>query len=112
VQSTLSVANHSPPAGKIKLFRSLFRGREDVYPRRFESRKAGKSGYAPACANEWVRGGCEKPQVIGVRELRRIDYQAIEPGRDRIGDRLIVFEPFIVGLSGCQPKGAPGFQIG
>ena len=44
---------------KIALFRSLFRGRADVYPRRFESRKTGKSGYAPACANEWVRGVCE-----------------------------------------------------
>ncbi|MCC7241587.1 MAG: hypothetical protein IT180_06655 [Acidobacteria bacterium] len=51
-------------AAKIALFRSLFRGREDVYPpRRFESRKTGKSGYAPACANEWVRGICEKPRV-------------------------------------------------
>lgn len=39
------------------------RGREDVYPRRFESRKTGKSGYAPACANEWVRGVCEKPRI-------------------------------------------------
>jgi hypothetical protein len=48
---------------KIALFRSLFRGREDVYPRRFESRKTGKSGYAPACANEWVRGICEKPRI-------------------------------------------------
>ena len=48
---------------KIALFRALFRGREDVYPRRFESRKTGKSGYAPACANEWVRGICEKPRV-------------------------------------------------
>ena len=48
---------------KIALFRSLFRGREDVYPRRFESRKTGKSGYAPACANEWVRGVCEKPRI-------------------------------------------------
>jgi superfamily II DNA or RNA helicase/very-short-patch-repair endonuclease len=45
------------------LFRSLFRGREDVYPRRFESRKTGKSGYAPACANEWIRGVCEKPRI-------------------------------------------------
>jgi superfamily II DNA or RNA helicase/very-short-patch-repair endonuclease len=52
----------SPPA-KIALFRSLFRGRDDVYPRRFESRKTGKSGYAPACANEWVRGVCEKPRI-------------------------------------------------
>jgi len=32
-------------------------------PRRFESRKTGKSGYQPACANEWVRGLCEKPRV-------------------------------------------------
>ncbi len=48
---------------KIRLFRSLFRGREDVYPRRFESRKTGKSGYAPACSNEWVRGICEKPKI-------------------------------------------------
>ena len=43
--------------------RALFRGRTDVYPRRFESRKTGKSGYAPACANEWVRGICEKPRI-------------------------------------------------
>lgn len=48
---------------KVALFRSLFRGREDVYPRRFESRKTGKSGYAPACGNEWVRGVCEKPRI-------------------------------------------------
>ena len=30
---------------------------------RFERRKTGKSGYAPACANEWVRGICEKPRI-------------------------------------------------
>ena len=54
---------HSAPEEKITLFRSLFRGRDDVYPRRFESRRTGKSGYAPACANEWVRGVCEKPRV-------------------------------------------------
>jgi hypothetical protein len=53
----------SPSQAKIALFRSLFRGREDVYPRRFESRKSGKAGYAPACANEWVRGICEKPRI-------------------------------------------------
>jgi hypothetical protein len=53
----------SSAEAKIALFRSLFRGREDVYPRRFESRKTGRSGYAPACANEWVRGVCEKPRI-------------------------------------------------
>ena len=48
---------------KIALFRSLFRGREDVFAKRFESKRTGKSGYQPACANEWVRGVCEKPKV-------------------------------------------------
>ena len=55
------VHHRSTPEAKIGLFRSLFRGRDDVYPRRFESRKTGKSGYQPACANEWARGLCEKP---------------------------------------------------
>jgi hypothetical protein len=62
-QSAGLVHQLSSSADKIALFRSLFRGREDVYPRRFESRKTGKSGYAPACANEWVRGICEKPRI-------------------------------------------------
>ena len=53
----------STSQAKIALFRFLFRGREDVYARRFESRKTGKSGYAPACANEWIRGICEKPRI-------------------------------------------------
>ena len=53
----------SPAQSKIALFRSLFRGREDVYPRRFESQRTGKSGYAPACTNEWRPGVCEKPRI-------------------------------------------------
>ncbi len=51
-----ALTNSSAPEEEIALFRSFFRGREDVYPRRFENRKMGKSGYPPACANEWVRG--------------------------------------------------------
>ena len=58
-----AVHHRSPPEAKIALFRSLFRGRSDVYPRRFESRTSGKSGYSPACGNEWVPGICEKPRV-------------------------------------------------
>ncbi|MBI1878363.1 MAG: DEAD/DEAH box helicase family protein [Chloroflexi bacterium] len=58
-----SVTNQSPQEAKIALFRSLFRGREDVYPKRFESLKTGKQGYAPVCRNEWVSGICEKPKI-------------------------------------------------
>jgi hypothetical protein len=48
---------------KIALFRRLFRGRTDVYPIRWESKSTGKAGYAPACANEWLAGVCEKPRI-------------------------------------------------
>ena len=57
------VTNQSSEAEKISLFRSLFKGREDVYPRRFESRRTGKAGYQPACGNEWMKGICEKPKI-------------------------------------------------
>ena len=46
---------------KVTLFHTLFRGRDDVFPRRWENSRTGKVGYAPACRNEWVRGICEKP---------------------------------------------------
>ena len=46
-------------AEKVTLFRRLFRGRTDVYPVRWEGKTSGKSGYAPACANEWRAGVCE-----------------------------------------------------
>src|SRR2546425_7606652 len=62
-----------PPAGetpvprtsaeKVELFRSFFRGREDVFPTRFVSKKTGKAGYAPACRNKFVRGVCELPKI-------------------------------------------------
>ena len=51
------------PKEKIALFRSLFRGRVDVYPRLWISRKTGKKGFSPVCNTEWVDGVCEKPKV-------------------------------------------------
>jgi len=45
VDDRLPLVNHQSSAEeKIALFRSLFRGREDVYPRRFESRATGSPG--------------------------------------------------------------------
>ncbi len=48
---------------KVTLFRHLFRGRDDVYAQRWQSNSSGRSGYAPACANEWRPGICEKPRI-------------------------------------------------
>jgi len=57
----------SPAAEKVGLFRRLFVGRADVFPIpipiRWEDIRTKRSGYAPACANEWVKGTCGKPQV-------------------------------------------------
>ena len=50
-------------AQKVALFRRLFRGRTDAYPVRWESQTSGKSGYAPACANEWRANVCDKPRI-------------------------------------------------
>ena len=50
------------PAEKIRLFMSLFKGREDVYAKRWQSRE-GRTGYAPVCRNEWKSGLCRKPAV-------------------------------------------------
>ncbi len=55
-------STHFTTDDKIALFRRLFRGREDVYPQRWESAK-GTSGYSPACGNEWKPGICHKPRV-------------------------------------------------
>lgn len=48
---------------KVALFMRLFRGRTDVYPMRWESKKTGKSGYSPVCLNEWRVGVCDKPRI-------------------------------------------------
>lgn len=69
--STPVDGNSSPSSNseKVSIFRSLFRGREDVFPRRWENPRNGKAGYSPACGNDWKTGICEK---IGARrEVRR-----------------------------------------
>ena len=57
------VTNGSSSHEKVELFRHLFAGRPDVFPVRWQNSKTGRSGYSPACANEWVKGICGKPKV-------------------------------------------------
>ena len=63
VDTMASEPSRFSTAEKVALFRRLFRGRTDVYPVRWESKSTGKAGYAPACANEWRAGVCEKPRI-------------------------------------------------
>lgn len=61
--ATPASASTLSPSAKVKLFRKLFHGRDDVYPVRWEGQQSGKTGYSPVCANEWRKGVCEKPRI-------------------------------------------------
>ncbi len=77
------VTNASPSRDKVDLFRHLFAGRPDVFPVRWENRKADRSGYSPACANEWVKGICGKPKV----KCGECPHQKFIPPNDGVIER-------------------------
>jgi hypothetical protein len=78
--NSLPVTQASSITDKVTLFRRLFAGRIDVFPVRWENRKTAKSGYAPACSNEWVRGICGKPRV----KCSECPHQAFIPVSDNM----------------------------
>jgi superfamily II DNA or RNA helicase len=92
-----SVTNNSSIEEQVTLFRSLFRGREDVYPVRWEG-KYGNSGYSPACANEWKRPLCGKPRTkCGDCENRDLILVTDEIIRDHlIGKHIIGVYPLLL----------------
>lgn len=57
-----AINSKSSPDEKVKLFRSLFRGRDDVYAVRWEGRNNGKAGYSPACRRVWGVPHTEQPK--------------------------------------------------
>ena len=63
---------------KIALFRSFFRGRDDIFAVRWENSQ-GRRGYALACENEWRQGICYKPKV----KCGDCRHQAFPPLDDR-----------------------------
>ncbi|EAZ99864.1 TOTE conflict system archaeo-eukaryotic primase domain-containing protein [Marinobacter sp. ELB17] len=76
-RSTLS---HLTPAQKVELFRTLFRGRQDIYAIRWQG-SGGRSGYAVACENEWAPGICQKPKIkcgeCPHRKFKPLDFNAV-----------------------------------
>ena len=81
----------------IALFRSLFRGRDDVYPRFWISKKTGRSGYSPVCKNEWVPRICKKPitkcSACPNRELVPPDDEIIR--KHLVGAHIIGIYPML-----------------
>ena len=66
---------------KVSVFRNLFKGREDVFARRWYSRTSGKSGYQPVCRNEWNRPLCDKKKYKCAecpnRLFKQLEYEDI-----------------------------------
>jgi superfamily II DNA or RNA helicase len=91
-KSDANIAVPSTPEKKIALFRSLFRGREDVYAVRWEG-KSGKSGYSPAGVMDWRAIHAAKPEerkrvAQKTRTLQPLSDSAIRDhltGRQAIG---------------------------
>jgi len=112
--SELNVTNDSTQEQKISLFRSLFRGREDVYPRRFESKRTGKSGFQPVCRNEWIRPICQKPKTK-CGECENRDFMPLS--NDVIRNHLIGIDPtdrnrreFVTVARQCKAKYVTGLS--
>jgi len=77
-----SISNKSDSMDKIKLFMSLFKGRDDVYAKRWENKRKGTFGYSPFCLNEWTAGLCAKPKGkcagCGSKEYAVLDEAVID----------------------------------
>jgi len=70
---------------KIRLFMSLFKGRDDVYAKRWENKRKGTSGYSPICLNQWHPGVCGMPK-ISCAKCEHKSYAALD--EDVIEDHL------------------------
>lgn len=100
-EATNGLNKYSPKEEKLKLYMSLFKGREDVYAKRWESRE-GKKGYTPVCANEWKQELCNKKLVkcdkCKHRRLIPLDTKVIEKhlrGMDKLARDVIGLFPLL-----------------
>lgn len=80
--STLpAMKQHLSLEEKVDVFRNLFKGREDVFARRWYSRTSGKFGYQPVCRNEWDRQLCDKKRFKCTecpnRSFKPLEYEDI-----------------------------------
>ena len=77
----LDIKRHLSLEEKVDAFRNLFKGREDVFARRWYSRTSGKSGYQPVCRNEWDRQLCNKKKYKCTecpnRSFKPLEYEDI-----------------------------------
>jgi hypothetical protein len=82
--ATTSVESSALSANeKIPLFCSLFKGREDVFPKLWICRKGDRKGYMPACANDGIYTLCGK-RIFPRIKCGHCDHQAYIPVSDNM----------------------------
>ena len=93
---------HSSSQEKIEYFLSVFKGREDVYARRYHSTTTGKNGYTPVCKNEWVHSLCDKKKYKCAecpnREFRPLTADVVKAhliGRDSLCRDVAAIYPML-----------------
>ena len=69
-ESSSPLNANANPAEKIRIFMSLFKGRDDVYAKRWESKDGTRSGYSPACRNEWI---CQVLDCIHSKAIAKVN---------------------------------------
>lgn len=98
--SEVGINKNSSPSEKIQLFLSLFKGRDDVFARRWENKKKGTSGYSPACVNEWMPNICQKPKVscsdCSHKEYIPLDEKVIEAHLRGLNNLVIGIFPLLL----------------
>src|SRR3989339_329508 len=85
------------PEEKIQLFRSYFKGRNDVYARLWVSSNKQKRGYSPVCKHEWDRALCKKPVIkcseCSNKEFSPLDEDAVR--RHLLGNQVAGIYPML-----------------
>ncbi len=87
---------------KVGLFRNLFKGREDVFAKRWYSKTTNQSGYQPVCEREWDRDYCDKRKYKCVecpnRQFSSLSYEHVYnhlAGKDELGRDVIGIYPIL-----------------
>lgn len=95
-RTTPPISDSFSPEQKIAIFRSLFRGRTDIFANRWQNQQ-GRSGYSVACNNEWVQGVCNKPRIkcqdCNHREFSELNDQVIY--RHLAGQQVVGLYPLL-----------------
>ena len=108
IASQPSETNRLSLQEKVRLFQNLFKGREDVFAKRWYSNLTGQSGYQPVCEREWNRDYCDKRKYKCAecpnRQFASLTYEHVYnhlAGKDEFGRDVIGLYPVLQDNTCC-----------